>query len=55
MNDRIRAGTLAEVLTDQKATVFTSHAIWPRSPHTDLKLRLAVDRLAERLPGAAEL
>ncbi|WP_371999990.1 LysR family transcriptional regulator (plasmid) [Tistrella mobilis] len=55
VRDRVRAGTLAEVLTDRPATVFTSHAIWPRSPHTDLKLRLAVDRLAAQLPGAAEL
>jgi DNA-binding transcriptional LysR family regulator len=55
IRDRVRAGTLVPVLTAIPGLVFTSHALWPQSPHLASRVRLAIDALAAELPGAAEL
>ena len=42
-------------LSDTPALVSDSHAIWPRTPHLPMRVRVAVDALAAELPdlGAA--
>jgi len=55
IRDRVHAGALAPVLTDQPQQVFESHALWPQSPRLPLRVRLAIDALAAELPGRTEL
>lgn len=49
---RIKAGTLVEVLQEERGYVFDNYALWLRTPHLPLKVRLAVDALAVALPKA---
>lgn len=55
VRDRVRGGTLVPLLGDLPRLVFSTHALWPESPHLPLRLRLALDALAAELPGSAEL
>ncbi|HYH21334.1 MAG TPA: LysR family transcriptional regulator [Azospirillum sp.] len=55
VRDRVRSGQLVPVLKDVPATVFPTHAVWPQSPQLPLRVRAAIDTLAEGLPGAIEL
>ena len=55
IRDRVRAGTLVPLLEDIPPMVFRTHALWPRTPHLPLRVRLAIDALAAELPGSAEL
>lgn len=50
IRDRIRAGELVHVLNDRPGLVFDMYAVWPQTPHLPLRVRLAVDTLAEALP-----
>jgi DNA-binding transcriptional LysR family regulator len=52
--DRLRAGTLTEVLEDMPRLHFDIHAVWPQTPHLPLKTRAAIDLLAARLPRVME-
>lgn len=54
IRDRVAAGALVQVLTDFPATVFESHAVWPKTTHLPLRVRLAIDALADGLPAAME-
>jgi DNA-binding transcriptional LysR family regulator len=54
VNDRLRAGTLVEVLADRPRLHFDIHAVWPQTPHLPLKTRAAIDLLAARLPRFME-
>ncbi|CAA0110855.1 HTH-type transcriptional regulator DmlR [Starkeya nomas] len=55
IRDRVHAGTLVPLLADLPRLVFSTHALWPASPHLPVKVRLALDALAAELPGSAEL
>lgn len=52
VRQRIRAGVLVEVLQDEPGYVFDNYALWLRTSHLPLKVRLAVDALAAALPKA---
>lgn len=49
---RIKAGVLVEVLQEEPGYVFDNYALWLRTPHLPLKVRLAVDALAAAMPKA---
>jgi DNA-binding transcriptional LysR family regulator len=55
VRDRVHAGKLVPVLTDQPRLVIETHALWPETPHLPVRVRLAIDALAADLPGNAEL
>ncbi|MEN4793337.1 LysR family transcriptional regulator [Pantoea agglomerans] len=44
-------GRLQEVLKDQAAGSWPVYALWPRTPHLSLKVRLAVDKLVSEFPA----
>lgn len=50
VRERIRAGALVALLPDQPRYPYGCHALWLRTPHLPLKVRLAVDALAAALP-----
>jgi DNA-binding transcriptional LysR family regulator len=47
---QVRSGALVELLTDLPRLTFDAHAVWPQTPHLPLKMRVAIDLLAARLP-----
>ncbi|MNV99229.1 hypothetical protein D3C71_1945640 [compost metagenome] len=49
---RIKSGVLVEVLQGEPGYVFDNYALWLRTPHLPLKVRLAVDALVAALPTA---
>ncbi|PSH70733.1 LysR family transcriptional regulator [Phyllobacterium brassicacearum] len=50
IRERVEAGALVILLADEPAYVFDNYALWLRTPHLPLKVRLAVDALASALP-----
>ena len=50
IRDAVASGRLVTVLSDLPAHAFDSHALWPRTPHLPLRVRLAIDALASALP-----
>ncbi|MDW5315093.1 LysR family transcriptional regulator [Rhizobium sp. PL01] len=50
IRERVATGLLVPVLTDQQAHVFDNYALWLRTPHLPLKVRVAIDALAAALP-----
>lgn len=50
IRDRVATGLLVPILTDQQAYVFDNYALWLRTPHLPLKVRVAIDALAAALP-----
>ncbi|BCG81890.1 LysR family transcriptional regulator [Mesorhizobium sp. 113-3-3] len=50
VRERIKAGALVALLPDQPRYPYDCHALWLRTPHLPLKVRLAVDALAADLP-----
>ncbi|MCA1439858.1 LysR family transcriptional regulator [Ensifer sp. IC4062] len=50
IRDRIEAGALVPLLSDQPGLHFDNYALWLQTPHLPLKVRFAVDALAARLP-----
>lgn len=55
IRERVRAGTLVPLLENVPRLVFSTHALWPETPHLPLRVRFAIDALAGALPGSAEL
>lgn len=55
IRDRVLTGKLVPILTDAPRLIIETHALWPETPHLPLRVRLAIDALAEELPGNAEL
>lgn len=55
IRERVRAGRLVPLLEDVPRLVFSTHALWPHTPHLPLRVRFAIDALAAALPGSAEL
>ncbi|BCH22343.1 LysR family transcriptional regulator [Mesorhizobium sp. L-8-3] len=51
VRERILAGGLVRLLPDQPEFLYDCYALWLQTPHLSLKVRLAVDALAARLPG----
>lgn len=47
---RLQSGALVSVLDDHPGASMESHALWPSTPHMPLRIRLAIDALAEQLP-----
>jgi DNA-binding transcriptional LysR family regulator len=50
IRERVLSGALVRVLDDRPGLVFDTHALWPQTPHLPLRLRLAIDTLAQALP-----
>jgi DNA-binding transcriptional LysR family regulator len=50
VRERVQAGTLVLLLPDQPAFLYDAYALWLRTPHLPVKVRLAVDALAAALP-----
>ncbi|TIX28613.1 LysR family transcriptional regulator [Mesorhizobium sp.] len=48
--DRIQAGALVALLPDEPRYLYDCYALWLKTPHLPLKVRLAVDALAAALP-----
>jgi len=50
VRERIRAGTLVQLLPDRREFLYDAYALWMQTPHLPLRVRLAVDALAAQLP-----
>ncbi|SJM35345.1 LysR family transcriptional regulator [Mesorhizobium delmotii] len=50
VRERIQAGALVPLLSDQPGFLYEAYALWLQTPHLPLKVRLAVDALAAALP-----
>jgi DNA-binding transcriptional LysR family regulator len=55
IRDRVHEGKLVPVLLEGPRLMIETHALWPDTPHLPLRVRLAIDALADELPGNAEL
>ncbi|WP_410012784.1 LysR substrate-binding domain-containing protein [Sodalis sp. C49] len=55
VRQRLQQGELVQVLAEYAGVFFQSYAVWPKTTHLPLKVRLAVDRLAERLATSMSL
>ena len=51
VRERIQTGSLVRLLPDQPEYLYDVYALWLQTPHLPLKVRLAVDTLAQALPG----
>ncbi|WP_242538943.1 LysR family transcriptional regulator [Trinickia acidisoli] len=49
VRERIRAGTLVQLLPDRRAFLYDAYALWMQTPHLALRVRLAIDTLAAQL------
>lgn len=47
---RLQAGTLVQLLPQEPPFLYDAYALWLQTPHLPLKVRLAVDALADVLP-----
>ncbi|TSE13451.1 LysR family transcriptional regulator [Mesorhizobium intechi] len=50
VRERIEAGGLVALLPDRPHYLYDCHALWLRTPHLPLKVRLVIDALAAALP-----
>ncbi|MBX5041591.1 LysR family transcriptional regulator [Rhizobium lentis] len=50
IRDRVQAGMLVVVLSDEPEFPYDCHALWLQTPHLPLRTRLAVNALAAELP-----
>jgi DNA-binding transcriptional LysR family regulator len=50
VRERIQVGGLVQLLPNQRAFLYDAYALWLKTPHLPLKVRLAVDALAIALP-----
>jgi DNA-binding transcriptional LysR family regulator len=51
IRDRLQSGALVELLAEEPTSFYDCHALWLRTPHLPLKVRVAVDALATELPA----
>jgi DNA-binding transcriptional LysR family regulator len=49
VQERIREGTLVQLLPERRAFLYDAYALWLQTPHLALRVRVAVDALAARL------
>ena len=52
VRDQVRTGALVPLLEDAPSAEFAIRALWPQTPHLPLRVRFAIDRLADALSGA---
>ncbi|MFN3401049.1 MAG: LysR family transcriptional regulator [Ferrovibrio sp.] len=52
VRDRIDAGALTALWPDRPGFLYDCHALWLQTPRLPLRLRMAIDALAAKLPGA---
>lgn len=50
VRERIRDGGLVQLLPNQPVFLYDAYALWLKTPHLPLKVRLAIDALAAELP-----
>jgi DNA-binding transcriptional LysR family regulator len=50
IREHVLSGALVRVLDDRPGLLFETHALWLQTPHLPLRVRLAVDTLAQALP-----
>ncbi len=50
IRDRVQSGDLVQVLEDHPGLVFDTYALWPQTPRIPMRVRVAIDALAETLP-----
>ncbi|HEY0210583.1 LysR family transcriptional regulator [Acerihabitans sp.] len=55
VRERVQRGELLQVLTDYTGIFFGAYAVWPKTTHLPLKVRLAVDLLADKLATGMSL
>ena len=51
VRERLKAGELVELLSDEGRLPYDVHALWLQTPHLPPKVRVAIDALAVELPG----
>lgn len=51
VREELAAGSLIEILKNRSAGSWPVYAVWPRTPHLSLKVRLAVDKLVSDFPA----
>ncbi|WP_160621398.1 LysR family transcriptional regulator [Mixta intestinalis] len=51
VREQLVSGSLTEILKEQSSGSWPVYAVWPRTPHLSLKVRLAVDKLVNELPA----
>lgn len=54
VRDRVQRGELVRVLTDCPGQILKAYAVWARTQLMLPKLRVVIDKLAERLPRIME-
>ena len=54
VRERVREGALVELLPAQRGFLYDAYAIWLRTPHVPMRVRLAVEELAQALPEMME-
>ncbi|MBB4188260.1 DNA-binding transcriptional LysR family regulator [Sinorhizobium terangae] len=54
VRERVQRGELVRVLTDRPGQTFKAYAVWPQTQLMLPKLRVVIDKLAERLPRIME-
>lgn len=55
VREHVRSGRLVQLVERHLRFEIPCYALWPRSPHLPLKVRVAIDALAERLPEVSRL
>jgi DNA-binding transcriptional LysR family regulator len=50
VRERLETGVLVHVLPADAGFLYDAHALWLRTPHLPMKVRLAIDALAAALP-----
>ena len=54
VREQVREGALVELLPAQRGFLYDAYAIWLRTPHVPMRVRLAVEELARALPEMME-
>jgi DNA-binding transcriptional LysR family regulator len=52
VRDRIAMGVLVTLWDERRCATMDSYAVWPTTEYVPLRLRLAIDMLVAKLPGA---
>ncbi|WP_375759101.1 LysR family transcriptional regulator [Corallococcus exercitus] len=54
IQDLVRDKKLVRVLTDLPGLCFDVYALWPTTPHLPVRVRVAIDALAQKLPASVK-